>query len=81
MIPESPVSLVDLIPGQKGIVHQIAGGPGVENKLCVMGVVPGKRITKVSQLPAGGPVVIRLDEHELALGRGVAQKIVIKVSE
>lgn len=77
---EHVISLADMKPGQRGEIVQILGGRGMVRRLWVLGVVPGKTVEKVSSLLASGPVVIRLGQQEIALGRGVAQKILVKVS-
>lgn len=77
----SVVSLVEMRTGQRGEIVQILGGRGMVRKLWVLGVVPGKKVEKVSSLLGSGPVVIRLGQQEIALGRGVAQKILVKVDD
>lgn len=78
---ERVVSLADMRAGQKGEIVQILGGKGMVRRLWVLGVVPGKKVEKVSSLLARGPVVIRLSQQELALGRGIAQRILVRVSD
>jgi len=80
-LENSVVSLVEMRTGQRGEIVQILGGRGVVRKLWVLGVVPGKKVEKVSSLLGSGPVVIRLGQQEIALGRGVAQKILVKVDD
>ena len=53
------MSLVEMPPGQEGTVVAIDGGQGVVNRLWVMGIFPGRKITKLASLPAQGPVVIK----------------------
>jgi ferrous iron transport protein A len=79
-LEECVVSLIDMKAGQRGEIVQILGGRGMVRRLWVLGVVPGKKVEKVSSLLANGPVVIRLGQQEIALGRGVAQKILVKVN-
>jgi len=74
------MSLVEMQPGQEGIIVEIDGGRGVVDRLWVMGIFPGKKIVKLSSLPAQGPVVIKVGNQELALGRGMAQKVIVEVT-
>ncbi|HOA99617.1 MAG TPA: ferrous iron transport protein A [Candidatus Atribacteria bacterium] len=74
------MSLVEMPPGQEGTVVAIDGGQGVVNRLWVMGIFPGRKITKLASLPAQGPVVIKVGNQELALGRGMAQKVIVEVT-
>jgi ferrous iron transport protein A len=72
-------SLVEMETGGKGEIVRIDGGEGMVKRLWVLGVVPGKRIEKVSSIIGKGPVVIRLGQQEIALGRGIAQRILVRV--
>lgn len=70
--------ITKLESGEGGIIKEITGGKGVTNRLNSLGIVPGKRITKVSAMFMRGPVVIRVGNTELALGYGMANKIIVK---
>ena len=63
--------------GQSGTVVGIAGGPGLAARLNSMGIRPGKRITKVSSMMLRGPVTVQVDRYQLAIGFGMASKIVV----
>ena len=66
--------------GQSGKVVQVLGGPGLVNRLNSLGIRPGKRITKVSSVFMRGPVTIQIDRAQVAIGYGMAKKIVIEVT-
>ena len=66
---------------QKGIIVQIAGGRGLSSRLEAMGIRTGNEITKVSSMLMAGPVVIKAGNTEIALGYGMAQKIMVEVNE
>ena len=68
-----------MLPGQIGTITEIDHGHGLVRKLCSMGIVPGKKIMKVSQISVGEPIVIRIDEHDLALGGGIASRIEVRM--
>lgn len=72
------VSLVHLKPNHKGKILEILGGMGLQNRLMGMGVYVGKEITKLSYIGLRGPVVIRVDRSVLALGHGMAAKIIVE---
>jgi Fe2+ transport system protein FeoA len=76
---DSNYFLIDMLPGQIGTITEIDHGHGLVRKLCSMGIVPGKKIMKVSQILVGGPIVIRIDDHDLALGRGIASRIKVRM--
>lgn len=65
--------------GQSGKVVQILGGHGLAKRLYSLGIRPGKRITKVSAMFMRGPVTIQVDRTQVAIGFGMAGKIVVEV--
>jgi ferrous iron transport protein A len=65
-------------PGQSGIVVQIQGGHGMINRLSALGIMPGKRLTKISSMLMRGPVTIEVDRVQVAIGFGMASKIIIE---
>jgi ferrous iron transport protein A len=67
-------------PGQTGIVVEVRGGRGIVARLNAMGIRPGVLISKQTAQLFGGPVVVRVGATQLALGFGVAQRIMVKVS-
>jgi len=44
-----------------------------------MGIYPGGEITKLSHFALRGPVTVRVGRSVLALGHGVAAKIIIEI--
>jgi len=73
------VTLRQMQLGQKGRVVQIQGGFRLANRLSNLGVRPGKRITKISSMIMRGPVTIQLGNTQLAVGFGMANKIVVEL--
>jgi ferrous iron transport protein A len=67
--------------GQKGVIVGILGGHGLRRRLEAMGVRPGKTITKVGGQAFRGPVTLRVDHTQIALGFGMANKIVVDVDD
>ena len=65
--------------GRSGIVVQIQGGHGLVNRLSALGIRPGKRITKVSSMFMRGPVTVEVDRAQVAIGFGMANKIIIEL--
>jgi len=65
--------------GQSGIVVQILGGRGLIGRLNALGIRPGKRITKVSSMLMRGPVTIQVDGAQVAIGFGMANRIVVEL--
>jgi len=75
------ISLTHLKRGQSGRVIQIMGGFGMTRRLSALGIRPGKRITKVSAMFMRGPVTVRVGHSEIAIGFGMASRIIVEVKE
>ena len=73
------ITLRQMQAGQSGIVADIEGGYGLVNRLNALGIRPGKRITKVSSMLMRGPVTIQVDNAQVAIGFGMANKIIVKL--
>jgi ferrous iron transport protein A len=67
--------------GQRGKIVQINGGPGLAARLSALGIRPGKRITKTSSMLMRGPVTIQSDSTRLAVGFGMAAKIIVELDQ
>lgn len=72
-------TLRELKTGQSGTVVSILGGKRVTMRLQALGILPGKRITKVSEMLMHGPVVIDLEHSKVALGFGISDKVLVEV--
>lgn len=69
-------SLSQAVPGKKVKVISIAGGRGLHARLLNMGLIPGSTIEVVNQGMIG-PCIIVHNSCRLAIGRGVAHKIIV----
>ncbi|MGQ9701328.1 MAG: FeoB small GTPase domain-containing protein [bacterium] len=74
-------NLISLRPGEKGKVIEILGGKGLVNRLEALGIIPGAEITKVSEQLMHGPVVIKIGNTQVAIGYGMARKIMVQCGE
>jgi len=74
------INVAQMKAGQSGRVVEIGGGRGIR-RMEAMGLRPGKRITKISGMFGHGPVTIQIGGTQLALGFGMAQKILVEVSK
>jgi Fe2+ transport system protein FeoA len=72
------VALTHLKAGHKAKVVEITGGQALHHRLMSMGVYKGKEVTKLSHIGLRGPVVIKAGRSILALGHGVAAKIMVE---
>ena len=72
------ISLIQIKADHRCKVVEITGGGNLQDKLMNMGVYKGKEVTKVSHIGLRGPVVIKSGRTILALGHGVAAKIIVE---
>ncbi len=79
MKTQQSIILASMKNGQSGIVSGINGGMGMISKLEGMGIHKGARIIKKSTIFGGGPVVVMVGNTEVAMGYGMARKIIVEV--
>ncbi len=75
------ISLVDLKKGEKAEVVNFNCGEGMMRRLEGLGIRKGKVISRVSSQLLGGPVLVSVDRRQTAMGRGMADKIIVKKLE
>lgn len=80
------VPLTALREGETATVVSIAGGSergrrrwGLEKRLVDLGLTPGAKVTLVKSAPLHGPIEVIVRGSRLALGRGVAEKILVRI--
>ena len=73
------IDLTQMQPGETGIVKEVQGGHGFVRKLQSMGVRPEKKITKVSSHFWRGPQTVGIDNIQIAVGFGMAKRILVEV--
>jgi Fe2+ transport system protein FeoA len=71
--------LIDAPPDQLLRVKNFSGPSGIEHKLRQLGIKPGDCIEVLRRAPFEGPLLIRVRNREIALGIGVASKIMVEV--
>ena len=79
MINEIP--LIHMKSGEKGIIAAIQGGHGMIHKLDALGIRCGVELKKVSRQPMRGPVLIEIGNTQIAIGYGMAQRIVVEIKK
>jgi len=73
------VTLIKMNEGQKGIIAEVCGGSSVQARMMSLGIHPGRQVTKLSHFALRGPVAIRVGRSVIALGHGVAGKIIVQI--
>ena len=75
------ITLAQMKRGDSGLIIEIRGGFGFVRRMESMNIRIGKRITKQSSMFKRGPITIRLDHAQLALGFGMANKVLVEVQD
>ncbi|MBU7043639.1 MAG: ferrous iron transport protein A [Theionarchaea archaeon] len=73
------MTLDSIQPGQKARVVEVMGGWGLRQKLNELGIYPNQIVSVSNSSIWRGPLLVRIDSNEVALGRGVARKVVVEV--
>jgi len=73
--------LLDVKKGGWVRVLKLEGGAGVKDKLTQHGLYPGDCVCVLRTAPLGGPLLIDVHGREIALGRGIAKKILVEESQ
>ncbi len=63
---------------QKVKVVDISGGWGIRQRLGCLGIHPGDIITVKRSAIMRGPILISVHGNQVALGRGVARRVVVE---
>ena len=73
------VSLAQMRPGETGTIVEVSGGYGLFRKLDALGIRVGREITKVSGQWMRGPVLMRQNNIQAALGFGMACRVIVEL--
>jgi len=73
------LTLVQMEAGQTGTIIQILGGRGLIRRLEALGIRPGKEVTKISSMLFHGPVTLKTNHTQVAIGFGMASKILVEI--
>jgi DtxR family transcriptional regulator, Mn-dependent transcriptional regulator len=74
------VPITDLQPNQKGIIAFLRGGRKAIQRLSDLGLTPETEVTLVRKASLGGPIEVSVRRTTLAVGRGIADNIFVKVA-
>jgi len=59
-------TLSEMRADECGSILEIHGGQGLLNRLGALGIIPGKKITKISTASMRGPVTIQVNRTQVA---------------
>ena len=71
-------NLAQMNQGETKTIIDIQGGHGLVKRLESLGVRCGIRITKISSQRMRGPITIKVGNSQIALGYGMAKKIILE---
>ncbi len=71
-------SLLEIPAHKKVKIVQISGGKGAHRLLAQLGIGVGSIITTKRNAPFAGPILIENHGSSVAIGRGVAAKIMVE---
>jgi len=74
-------TLAEMKTGQTGTIVGVLGGHGLIRRLDALGIRPGKKVTKMSSALFQGPVTLRVNNTQVAVGFGMARKIIVEVDK
>jgi ferrous iron transport protein A len=72
-----PTTLNELPTGARALVQAVRGGAEVTGRLTALGLVAGAPI-EVLQNRGRGPLLVRVRDARIALGRGEAIKVLVE---
>jgi len=73
------VDLAQMENGQSGIVVRLQGGYGFIRHVQAVGIIEGKRVTKLTSQPLRGPILVSVDNLQIAVGYGMSTRIFLNV--
>ncbi len=71
-------ALIDLNVGKKGKILEIRGGRMVNQRLNDLGLTIGSIVTVKRRAPFTGPIHLLVRGSNLAIGRGIAARIIVE---
>jgi ferrous iron transport protein A len=76
-----PATLDQMHESNKAKVIDIQGGQRIRQRLGQMGIHPGDIITILRYGALRGPILIEIHGSQVALGRGIASKVIVEEME
>ena len=73
------MQLLQASVGAHVLITGIEGGSNLQSKLMQLGLHVGDCVQVLRRAPFGGPLLVTSHGREVALGRGVAAKIIVEL--
>ena len=81
MYQNEQLTLAEMKTGQTGTMVGVLGGHGLVQRLDALGIRPGKKVTKINSTLFHGPITLKVDSTQVAVGFGMARKIIVEVDK
>lgn len=78
MSDNNHISLNHMKSGQSGKLVRIDGGQGIHQRLNSLGIREGQNIVKIGAMFMRGPVTIQAGRTRVAIGHGMAKRMIIE---
>jgi ferrous iron transport protein A len=75
------IDLTQMKEGERGRVVDIQGGWGLSRRLDDLGIRIGTEVVKVSSQIMRGPVTVRAGNTQVAIGFGMASRVIVEQTE
>jgi Fe2+ transport system protein FeoA len=75
------MNLIRMRNGTKGVVVTIGGGRNMQRKTETLGIRIGCELEKISGHAFRGPVVVKVGATRVAVGHGMAHKIIVETED
>lgn len=72
------IKLLELDTGRAAVIKQIGGGCDFERRLTSLGIRVGQTVRKVGCGPFRSPIVVEVDRARVAIGKGMAMKVLVE---
>ena len=74
---QQSISLTRLAPHEEGMMVELRGGAQFVSRMATLGFTPGASLTMVQNF-GHGPLIVLIRDARIALGRGEANKILVR---
>lgn len=75
------MTLDNVQPGQLVEIISLRGGWGMRQRLNQLGISVGRKVIVKRSSPFGGPILVVANGSEIAIGRGMAHHILVRLHE
>ena len=72
------ISIYDLKPGDKALIHSVCGDAKFAKRLLALGFIEGTEVKLIATAPLGDPIIINLRGFNIAIRKNDAKNISIR---